>query len=530
MATLDRPRIEYRTPVDLVAEVKRGFLRIPPFQRGFKWESTDVIALFDSLLRGFPIGNLLFWRRPAPETTLQIGPLRVAAPRLDSAFWVVDGQQRVTSLVGALAMAEEATDPRFRIYLDLDTSMFSALGLRQRPSLNLLPVSRLIDTTSLLAWMRENADWLTDAQIGRADAAAKAIREYQIPTYVVSSDDEEALRKIFDRLNSTGKPLSRAEVFHALHSGFAGDEPADLQSLGGVPAQLGFGRIDDRLALRCVLAYRGGDIFRDDFHREFSSDDDRRETFQQVTGALRTVVEFLQEETGIPHGRVLPYTHVIPVLIRFVRRHNEPEGRTRHLLRRWVWRDAVAGTLTRGTSVAAIRQALTAADHADAVTAAQSLLRILPAQHGFVADLDRVHLNHAAAKINLLGVLAARPVDLASGEPLDIGTAFDGGNPVRDIIDDRAIADAKSFANRVVTGANVSRPVRIALVECSPDIAATHLVDRRGQELLRAGDAAAFLRHRRETVSSAIGSHVDSMAEWGARDGRSVADMMRSAA
>jgi hypothetical protein len=65
MAARDRPRVEYRTPVDLVNEVKSGLIRMPPFQRGFKWEAGDVVRLFDSLVRGYPIGNLLVWRRPA---------------------------------------------------------------------------------------------------------------------------------------------------------------------------------------------------------------------------------------------------------------------------------------------------------------------------------------------------------------------------------------------------------------------------------------------------------------------------------
>ena len=81
------------------------------------------------------------------------------------------------------------------------------------------------------------------------------------------------MRQIFDRLNSTGKPLTKAEVFHALHSGLEGREHVDFRDLGQVPAQLGFGAIDERLALRCVLAYQGGDIFREDFHDEFKSDE-----------------------------------------------------------------------------------------------------------------------------------------------------------------------------------------------------------------------------------------------------------------
>lgn len=531
MPTLDRPKIEYRTPPDLVTDVNRGLLRIPPFQRGFKWESADVIALFDSLWRGFPIGNLLLWRRPAPAGTVTVGPVTIEAPRVDLAYWVVDGQQRITSLVGALVGAEHSADPRFRIHLDLEEASFHAVGVRQQPPRHWVPVSRLADTSTLLAWMRENGAWLRDEHIAVADAAAKAIREYQIPTYVVTSNDEPALRQIFDRLNNTGKPLSKAEVFHALHSGLGGDEPEDLRGVGAVSARLGFGQFDDRLALRCVLAYRGGDVFRDEFQDEFSSAEDRRATFREVSAALRAVIEFLQQKAGIPHGRLLPYSHVVPVLTRFVRLHGEPRDRIADLLRRWVWRDAVAGTVARATSVAAVRQAVEAVDADDPYAAAQALLRNVPRANHFTPDLDKVHLNHAAAKINLLGLLARGPLDLTSAQPLDPASAFDGGNPVRDIISDRSTPLARTFANRVVTGpAPGRRPVRSALAEAPAEVARSHLVDREGQRLLASGDVDGFLHWRAMAVASAVAAHVDAMAEWGARDGRPVAEMMRSAA
>ena len=530
MPTLDRPRIEYRTPVDLVTEVKRGALRIPPFQRGFKWESSDAISLFDSLLRGFPIGNLLFWRRPAPAAAVRVGPLEIDAPELDSANWVVDGQQRVTTLVGALAAAEDSTDPRFRIYLDLDESKFHSLGARQTAPQHWMPVSRLTGTSSLLAWVRANSGWMTEEHIELADTAAQAIREYQIPTYVVTSDDENALRQIFDRLNGTGKPLSKAEVFHALHSGLAADEPNDLKTIGAVPAQLGFGGFDERLALRCVLAFRGGDIFREDFHDEFSSDEDRRETFREVAACLRDVVEFLRGEAGIAHLRLLPYSHVVPVLTRFVRVHGRPEDRVAQLLRRWVWRDAVTGAAARGISVAAVRQAVNAVETDDPYEAVQRLLAAMPERSGFRPDLDKVHLNQAAAKINLLGLLSVGPRDLASGQVLDPATVFDSGSPVREIVADRAVPGAQSFANRVVVGSPANRSVRALLVESSGDVAASHVLDGRALELLTAGSLEDFLQHRGHILAEVVAAHVDTMAEWGARDGRSIADMMRSAA
>ena len=78
------------------------------------------------------------------------------------------------------------------------------------------------------------------------------------------------------------------------------------------------------IVLRCVLAYRGGDIFRDDFTSEFGSPDDRSETFLAVGAALREVVVFLRDVAEIPHIKLLPYSNVVPVLVRYFRLHGAP--------------------------------------------------------------------------------------------------------------------------------------------------------------------------------------------------------------
>lgn len=98
-----KPRVDRIRPAELVRLGLEGKLRIPPFQRPFRWESTDVVNLFDSILRGYPVGNLLMWERPAVAAQVTLGPLVLDAPAVADALWVVDGQQRVASLVGALA-------------------------------------------------------------------------------------------------------------------------------------------------------------------------------------------------------------------------------------------------------------------------------------------------------------------------------------------------------------------------------------------------------------------------------------------
>jgi hypothetical protein len=54
-------------------------------------------------------------------------------------------------------------------------------------------------------------------------------------------------------------------------------------------------------------------------------------------------------------------------------------------------------------------------------------------------------------------------------------------------------------------------------------------VDTQAQLLLRAGDLGGFLQRRGGLIEMLVRSHVDQMAEWGARDGQAISDMIRAA-
>ena len=68
----------------------------------------------------------------------------------------------------------------------------------------------------MLSWLRERN--LDDEVRERAFRLADHLRNFEIPAYIVTSDDEAALRQIFDRTNTFGKQMTRAEVFHALNT------------------------------------------------------------------------------------------------------------------------------------------------------------------------------------------------------------------------------------------------------------------------------------------------------------------------
>jgi hypothetical protein len=391
-----------------------------------------------------------------------------------------------------------------------------------------IPVSFLLDTAVLLRWMRENGEWLSNDQIELADQAAKAIREYQIPTYVVTTDDEKPLLEIFTRMNNAGKRLTKAEIFQALHSQTAGDAPMTLAAIGLGPAELGFGAFDDQLVLRCVLAYRGGDIFRANFADEFDTAEDQSETFAALAANLRDVVAFLRDVAEIPHVKLLPYSNVVPVLVRFVRLHGAPEGRAATLLRRWVRRGAVAGTHARGQSVADMRGQIGAVEGSGPVAAAESLLKRVPTNVRFTPELDKAHFNQAMTKLNVLCLWSAEPREPATGAPVDIARLLDEGSPLRPLFEGSGLPAANAIANRVIASSNPTSVLRQQLADASPEVAMSHLLDKRTQTLLTESSPTAFLERRADILAIAFKRHVDRMAEWGARDGQSIADLLRT--
>lgn len=82
----------------LVSGVQKGSIRLPDLQRPFVWPTTKVRDLFDSMYRGYPVGELMFWDVNATGETRAIS----GAGEVEAAHQIVDGQQRLTSLYAAM--------------------------------------------------------------------------------------------------------------------------------------------------------------------------------------------------------------------------------------------------------------------------------------------------------------------------------------------------------------------------------------------------------------------------------------------
>ena len=46
----------------LLAEIEKGIVKIPQFQRDFVWRKQKSAKLLDSIFKGYPIGAFILWK------------------------------------------------------------------------------------------------------------------------------------------------------------------------------------------------------------------------------------------------------------------------------------------------------------------------------------------------------------------------------------------------------------------------------------------------------------------------------------
>jgi hypothetical protein len=483
-ATWDIPRI--------VSFATTGKLRIPTFQRSFVWTKSDVLKLFDSIYRGFPIGTLLLWSRPAAAGVAQFGPTSFDVLDEAEAYWVVDGQQRISALVGVLAHADGDVDDRFQVFFDFNKSKFVGSTRGARPPRS-IPVAELLESRRLLAWLREFGDDLEDEDLQTADSVGGALRDYRIPAYIVSDSNEVLLREVFDRVNSAGRPMSRAQVFHAL---FAQDsDSGSPEVVAESLTDLGFGRIDENRIVQSLLAIRGGDVARD-LHDEFASGDDPSEWYDLTEQALRRSIAFLVK-SGAPHVLLLPTTFPLPVLASFFHLHPEADEWTERLLGRWLWRGFVHGFGHEGGQTPSLRRAVRTVHPTfgqvelapDAFNAVRALLGSVDEQTAPAPSIFPFITRRASAKQVLLALASLSPLE-PDGSVLNVGNALNllGTEAVGQIVS-APMSAAGSRALWLPEYGEFTGEESVAVLN-------SHLVDTELAAYIRAGEITRFLRAR----------------------------------
>lgn len=217
--------ISLRKVFDLrVDEAKRPIrYRIPAYQRGFRWNARQVEQLLDD------IHEFVNRENPDPKQFYCLQPLVLRATE-DGAFEVVDGQQRLTTLLLILRHFNERSAEKYRqtLYvLEYETrpSLLEFLGnpTEERAVAN-------IDFFHIAEAIKTIEDWFME----RESEVEKIKDAFQNQTKLIWYELSPAENPVdaFTRLNVGKIPLTNDELIRALflrRARATGDESLDLQ-------------------------------------------------------------------------------------------------------------------------------------------------------------------------------------------------------------------------------------------------------------------------------------------------------------
>ncbi|MBF0401399.1 MAG: DUF262 domain-containing protein, partial [Magnetococcales bacterium] len=355
---------------DLIRQVEAGRIRIPSFQRFFVWDREEMLDLLDSIRNQYPIGSLLLWTTDRSITSREwVGPVHVLHKGVGTFSYILDGQQRLTTLVGTLRVPREGepdvgdSDPgRWRVYFNAEKEMFEYLqGKAEAPQGWHFPVWKLMDTVAFLEEgkriMHEGGEKGQHYMI-KVQELARTFQSYKLPIINISNTELSQAVTIFSRLNAKGRAITTDEMVSALTYSESDSEGAGFHLSGQIDGLIekiaahGFGGMDRTIILRAFLAAIDEDIYRTDWTRMA---EDKKLKMQSrfidvmaKTGdALVDAIQFLHT-LGVYTDRLLPYAMQLVVLSAFFFACAKPTPEQKKFLCRWFWISSFSGWFGSG--------------------------------------------------------------------------------------------------------------------------------------------------------------------------------------
>ena len=259
-----------------------GRLHLPDLQRGFVWSPERVRALFDSLYRRYPIGALLLWKPSwegpeapfvtrawdlAPPSQTTGRGVRESTARVEpGSMFVLDGQQRLTSLFSVLFSSREPEKsgkvPNLMVSLSTDPAWADQpFHLHSRNIVKSQRQGLLINADILFESVRGNdeslaisnaiANWVKVDDpvffkaLDRANRIRTSILEAEIVAYEIDAEaDDDSVIEIFARLNQQGVRLKPGDLAAARLTGKMKGFRARAREVLTQPALKGFASIE----------------------------------------------------------------------------------------------------------------------------------------------------------------------------------------------------------------------------------------------------------------------------------------------
>ena len=349
---------------DAVNYIKIERMFLPEIQRKFVWKEEQIENLFDSLLLGYPIGALLFWKTNKKVLNDDADSLnlyefikdyherdnhdnkKAATPIItdyESYYIVLDGQQRLSSLYialqGSLARKlprcwwnNDDSFPRKELYLNLTTKLSDKVQdddeskrfkfLKEKEAekepnkwFKVKDVLKFEDEYSIFNYASKNyEDELAGKNIYALYKVLTSKDNSPLSFYEIEEADYDDVLNIFVRVNSSGTPLSKTDLlFSTIVSTWKGGRD-EIESL--INTMNGYGdKFDFNIdfIMRACLTLTDSPINLKINSFKKANVIKVSDNWDRIKQALLDTISFLTK-SGFNHESITSYNALMPII------------------------------------------------------------------------------------------------------------------------------------------------------------------------------------------------------------------------
>lgn len=308
---MQQPKPISRKYEDFVRNIENGIYQIPKFQRDFVWDKEKSAKLLDSLLKGYPIGSFILWKTRDELNSIKKlgGNIFIKIKEGDYVYYILDGQQRITSLYLAIKGISTEKNNYKEIYIDLDKDLESDDEICTKEKTQ----------NSISFYDMMNKDILDISEEYSKDIARKVselkkhIETYEFSTIEIENQPLEKIVDVFTRINTSGKELTLFEIMNAKIYTEAknGKEGFDLEEkFNLLTEELKKADYDSIAENKAIILQFIALILKKNAKREAIlsiKKDDFINEWNSAIKAFKLGIDKIQDSLKIPVSKLLPY-------------------------------------------------------------------------------------------------------------------------------------------------------------------------------------------------------------------------------
>ena len=331
---------------DLIYEIERGDIFIPQFQRKFVWSLDKTINLIDSIVKNYPIGTFILWHtKDSLRNVRKIGNFRLPEPPKDRYIsYILDGQQRITSLFACIKGEKIHKDDFSKIYIKLfkdgkdESLVVKEKDIKKNKNDYISIQDLMVDDNSKISRFKE----YDDKKFNLIFDYRHKIKEYPFSVIKVDANINTAT-EIFTRVNTHGKKLESFDIMVAKtydeRKNF--DLSKKYEELEESLKTVGY-EIPKNTVLQIIafLLDKKNCTNRTILNLDKSKFID---IYQETENAIKETIEHLRHHFRIPVSKILPYPAIMVPLAYFFYKHKSSlTGEQERYLQDFFWRSAIS--------------------------------------------------------------------------------------------------------------------------------------------------------------------------------------------